>query len=160
MTAKKASAVQSRGACVCGAVQFEIDVPAVWAWHDHGEASRRAQGCGYATYVGTWKSRFRWLDGEDELTRYEDTDAGTTRCFCRRCGTPVTYEKARSPKFINIPRSLFPERTGREPRYHLNLGEQADWLWLGAPLSPLKGYPGVMRERPRKKRPFVSNAAT
>ena len=29
--------------------------------------SRRAQGCAYATYVGTWKSRFRWLEGEDEL---------------------------------------------------------------------------------------------
>ena len=47
----KASAVQARGGCVCGAVRFEIDVPAVWAWHDHSERSRRAQGCAYATYV-------------------------------------------------------------------------------------------------------------
>ena len=148
----KRPSVQSEGACVCGAVRFEIDVPAVWAWHDHGEASRRAQGCAYATYVGTWKSRFRWLEGEEELTRYEDAENRTTRSFCRRCGTPVTYEKARSPRFINIPRSLFPERTGREPRYHMNLTERADWTYWGEPLGPLKGYPGVMRERQRKKR--------
>jgi hypothetical protein len=51
---------------------------------------------------------------------------------------------------INIPRSLFADRTGREPRYHMHLAEQADWTWTGGPLSPLKGYPGVMRERPRK----------
>ena len=34
----------------------------------------------------------------------------------------------------------------------MNLSEQADWTWLGEPLAPLKGYPGVMRERPRKKK--------
>ena len=150
MTKAKASAGQSQGACVCGAVRIEIDVPAFWAWHDHSEKSRRAQGCAYATYVGSWKSRFRLLAGEQAISRYEDADAGTTRSFCAHCGTPLFYERKRSPKMINIPRSLFADRTGREPRYHMHLAEQADWTWTGGPLSPLKGYPGVMRERPRK----------
>lgn len=149
----KGSAVQAKGACVCGAVRIEIDVPAVWAWHDHSERSRRAQGAAYATYVGSWKSRFRILEGEACLTRFEDAEAGTARSFCVRCGTPMLYERARSPKIVNIPRAVFSERTGREPRYHMNLAEQADWTWTGEPLAPLKGYPGVMRERPRKKAP-------
>ncbi|WP_293675935.1 GFA family protein [uncultured Phenylobacterium sp.] len=147
----KRSAVQAEGACACGAVRFEIDVPAVWAWHDHGPASRHAQGCAYATYVGSWKSRFRMLAGEDHVTRYEDKEAGTARSFCARCGTPLFYERARSPKIVNIPRALFATRTGREPRYHLNITQQADWAYLGEALMPLKGYPGVMIERPRKK---------
>ncbi|MFZ5669256.1 MAG: GFA family protein [Pseudomonadota bacterium] len=146
------SAVQARAACVCGAVRLEIDVPAVWAWHDHGEASRRAQGCAYATYVGSWKKRFRFLEGEDQLTRYEDSELGTARSFCRRCGTPVLYERRRSSTMVNIPRALFETRTGREPRYHLNLVQQADWTWAGEALEPLKGYPGVMFARPRKKK--------
>ena len=150
---RKASAVQAKGACVCGAVRFEIDVPAVWAWHDHSERSRRAQGCAYATYVGSWKSRFRLLAGEAHLTRYEDPEAGTARSFCARCGTPMLYERARSPKMVNIPRAVFSERTGRETRYHMNLSEQADWTWMGEALKPLKGYPGVMWEPPRKKKP-------
>jgi hypothetical protein len=149
----KGSAVQAKGACVCGAVRLEIDVPAVWAWHDHSERSRRAQGCAYATYVGSWKSRFRLLAGEEHLARYEDPEAGTARSFCSRCGTPMLYERARSPKMINIPRAVFRERTGRDTRYHMNLSEQADWTWAGEKLSPLKGYPGVMREPPRKKKP-------
>ncbi len=146
------SAVQAEGRCVCGAVRFEIDVPAVWVWHDHGPASRHAQGCAYATYVGSWKSRFRLLDGEDHISRYEDPETRTTRSFCARCGTPLFYERARSPKMINIPRALFASRTGREPRYHLNITQQADWTWAGELLRPLKGYPGVMIERPRKKK--------
>ncbi|WP_293906781.1 GFA family protein [Phenylobacterium sp.] len=151
MAAKpKASAVQAAGACVCGAVKIEIDVPARWAWHDHAAASRHAHGAAYVTYVASYRSRFRILEGEDSLTRFEDAAAGTARSFCARCGAPVLYERARSPTMVNIPRALFTERTGREPRYHMNLSEQADWTYLGEPLAPLKGYPGVMWARPRK----------
>jgi len=147
----KRSAVQAQGACVCGAVRVEIDVPAVWAWHDHSQRSRHAQGCAYATYVGSYKSRFRILAGEDCLTRYEDAAAGTARSFCARCGTPMLYERASSKTMINIPRAVFSERTGRETRYHINLSEQADWTWAGEKLFPLKGYPGVMWQPPRRR---------
>jgi hypothetical protein len=147
-----ASGETASGACACGAVQLEIDVPAVWAWHDHSAASRLAHGAAYATYVGSWKSRFRLLEGADALGRYEDPSAGTARSFCTRCGTPVLYERARAPKMVNIPRALFASRTGREPRYHLHHDQLADWTWLGEPLAPLKGYPGVLRERPRRSR--------
>jgi hypothetical protein len=143
---------QAVGSCACGAVRLEIDVPAVWAWHDHSSASRKAQGCAYATYVGSWKSRFRILEGAERITRFEDAADGTRRGFCGRCGTPLTYERPRAPQIVNIPRALFETRTGREPRYHMFLAEMADWTWRGEALSPLKGYPGVMRERPRKAR--------
>ncbi|HXQ12853.1 MAG TPA: GFA family protein [Caulobacteraceae bacterium] len=104
---RKAAPSRARGQCVCGAVVVEIDVPAVWAWHDHSAASRHAQGCAYATYVGSWKSRFRILKGAGTLSRYEDRETGTARSFCRLCGTPVTYERPRAPKMVNIPRALF-----------------------------------------------------
>ena len=110
---KKASAVQARGACVCGEVEIEIDVPARWAWHDHSEKSRRAQGCAYATYVGSYRSRFRVLQGEANLTRFEDDAAGTARSFCARCGTPMLYERARSPTMVNIPRAVASGRAAR-----------------------------------------------
>lgn len=152
-TSGKASATQAEGRCVCGAVRLEIDVPAVWAWHDHGRASRHAQGCAYATYVGSWKSRFRILEGEEHITRYEDPATRAARSFCARCGTPLTYERPRAPKMVNIPRALFATRTGREPRYHLNLTEQADWAYAGEALAPLKGYPGVMWARPGRRKP-------
>ena len=149
----KAAPVQASGACVCGAVRIEIDVPARWAWHDHSQRSRHAQGAAYATYVGSYRSRFRVLEGAEHLTRYEDAEAGTTRSFCARCGTPMLYERAGSHTMVNLPRAMFSERTGREARYHMNLAEQADWTWAGEKLVPLKGYPGVLWEPPRKKQP-------
>src|SRR5579871_3563852 len=101
----KRSNEQAQGSCLCGAVRFEIDVPAVWAWHDHSRAAQRAQGCAYATYVGSYKVRFRLLEGEAHLRRFED--GGSIRSFCTRCGAPVTYESKRAPRYVNIPRALF-----------------------------------------------------
>ena len=53
---------------------------------------------------------------------------------------------------INIPRALFATRTGRQPLYHIGIEEQQEWIYTGAPLVPLKGYPGVVWERSRKKK--------
>ena len=134
-------------------MQLEIDVPARWAWHDHSAASRRAHGAAYATYVGSWRSRLRILKGLKSIKRYEDTATRTVRSFCGRCGTPVMYERASAPQMINIPRALFDERTGREPLYHIAIEELRTWAYLGEPLAPLKGFPGVVWNRSKKRRP-------
>ena len=152
----KAASEQAEGQCQCAAVQFEIDVPARWAWHDHSAASRAAHGAAYVTYVGSYRSRFRVTGGQEMISRYVDKTVGTTRSFCAACGTPLFYERTRSRTMINIPRALFTTRTGREPRYHMHMNEASDWAYSGAPLAPLKGYPGVSWERPRRRRDLVS----
>ena len=140
------------GQCLCGKVGFEIDVPARWAWHDHSASSRRAHGAAYATYVGSWRKRFRIVKGGRLVGRYEDKASGTTRSFCSVCGTPLCYERMRSPHMVNIPRALFSGRTGRQPLYHIAIEELQEWAYTGEPLVPLKGFPGVVWQRSKKKR--------
>ena len=79
----------AKGQCLCGGVTFEIDAPARWAWHDHSSASRRAHGAAYATYVGSWRKRFRITAGEEEIGRFDDVANRTARSFCKRCGTKL-----------------------------------------------------------------------
>jgi hypothetical protein len=155
---RKAEAELAVGQCLCGKVEIEIEVPAVWAWHDHSTASRRAHGAAYATYVGSWRSRFRVTRGEAAISRYVEPATGATRNFCARCGAPVFYERARAPRMVNIPRALFSTRTGREPRYHLAIDQMADWTYLGERLVPLKGFPGVVWERPKRKKRIAVGA--
>jgi hypothetical protein len=138
--------------CLCGDVRLEIDYPARWAWHDHSAASRLAHGAAYATYVGSWRKRFRIVKGKSRIARYEDKKTGTTRAFCQRCGTPLYYERTRSPHMVNIPRALFQSRTGREPLYHVGIAELQDWTYAGGRLGPLKGFPGIVWERPKRKK--------
>ncbi len=85
------------------------------------------------------------------------------RSFCRRCGTPLIYERAHSPHMVNIPRALFASRTGRQPLYHVGIEEMQDWTYAGEKLVPLKGFPGVVwkdavsqsqgDDGPRRQRP-------
>jgi hypothetical protein len=140
------------GRCLCGAVELEIDYPAFWAWHDHSEASRLAHGAAYATYIGCWRKRVRVAKGQRSIARFEDAKTGSTRSFCSRCGTPLFYERKRWPHMVNIPRALFTGRTGREPRYHVAIEELQDWTYRGERLVPLKGYPGIVWERPKSRR--------
>jgi len=147
-----ASATWAQGTCLCGNVALEIGVPARWAWHDHGAASRRAHGAAYATYVGSYKSRFRIVKGEASIARYDDKAAGRVRTFCKCCGSPLTYERAHSPTMVNVPRALFATRTGREPLYHIAIEELQEWTYLGESLRPLKGFPGIVWTGPRRKK--------
>jgi hypothetical protein len=151
--AKKAGAAgTAAGRCLCGKVAFEIDTPARWAWHDHTAASRRAHGAAYATYVGSWRKRFRVTQGQASIVRFEDDAAKTVRSFCKHCGTPLLYERARSPHMVNISRALFDSRTGRQPLYHIGITEMQEWTYTGELLVPLKGFPGVVWERSKKKK--------
>ena len=150
--AANVSGRQVSGRCLCGAVELEIDFPAFWAWHDHSEASRRAHGAAYATYIGCWRKHARVLRGQRSIARFEDAKTESTRSFCSQCGAPLLYERKRSPHIVNIPRALFTGRTGREPRYHLAIEELQDWAYTGKGLVPLKGYPGIVWERPKSRR--------
>lgn len=140
------------GQCACGSVGLEFAYPAFWAWHDHSRATQHAHGAAYATYVGVWKSRLRIVRGAGHLARFEDKAKRTVRSFCVKCGTPLLYERAHSPRMVNLPRALFEKRTGREPRYHIGLEESPDWAYRGEALGPLKGYPGVVWARPKRQR--------
>jgi hypothetical protein len=151
IAANPAKAFTAIGACVCGAVRIEIDVPAFWAWHDHSKASQRAQGCAYATYIGCWRSKVRVVKGTKSIASFEDKASRTVRSFCRTCGTPLLYERPHAPKMVNLPRALFDSGTGREARYHIRIEDSPEWEYRGAKLSPLKGYPGVLQERGKKR---------
>src|SRR5262249_37439709 len=120
---KKAERGKARGSCLCGAVEVEVDTPVFWAWHDHSAASRRAHGAVYATYVGTYRSKARIAKGEAKAKRFVEPESGNVRIFCGTCGSPLMFERKQSPKWVNLPRALFTERTGREPRYHIAIDE-------------------------------------
>jgi hypothetical protein len=150
-----------QGQCLCGDIRIEIDFPARWAWHDHSAASRHAHGAAYATYVGSWRRRFRITRGQSKITQFEDAASGATRSFCARCGTPICYERARSPHMVNVPRALFKTRTGRQARYHIAIEQMPEWTYLGERLVALKGFPGVVWDRSKRKPrvpPIVTSA--
>ena len=130
----------ARGQCLCGNVGFEIDVPARWAWHDHSSASRPSSWRGVCDLCRKLAQALSHHRGEKDIARFDDATTKTRRSFCKRCGTPLIYERPRSPHMVNIPRALFSDRTGRQPLYHIAIEELQEWTYAGEPLVPLKVF--------------------
>jgi hypothetical protein len=71
--------VGAKGKCLCGAVQFEIELPTLFCAHCHCSMCRRMHGAGFVTWFAVPYSRFRMVAGNDNLMGYRSSDHGTRR---------------------------------------------------------------------------------
>ena len=83
-----------RGSCLCQGVRFEIDGAVSDMTDCHCSMCRKAHGASFVTFVSADPDDFRWVRGEDLITRYNAT-AALDRPFCRVCGSnlPLYYAK-------------------------------------------------------------------
>jgi hypothetical protein len=70
-----------------------------WIANCHRDSCRRATGAPLTTYAGFAVERFVVVAGAPE--RFPSSP-GVTRTFCRRCGSPLTYEDARWPGEVHV----------------------------------------------------------
>ncbi len=76
------------GACTCGTVRYAVDRPFETLSHYALPCSGPQRRSELTTLVAAPVVAFRWLCGEDWLTTYGSI-AGTTRSFCRGCGSAM-----------------------------------------------------------------------
>jgi len=76
------------GGCFCGRIRYGIDAPLVVARSCHCSRCRKAFSGAGSAYAEVAPDSFRWVQGENELTRYESVQ-GFGLCFCSACGTTL-----------------------------------------------------------------------
>jgi hypothetical protein len=89
------------GACLCGAVRFEVEPPSRSVCHCHCNNCRRAHGAGVVTWAVFPERALRLTRGEQTLRRYL-TETGATRSFCGTCGSPLFYASPRWPGEVDV----------------------------------------------------------
>lgn len=119
----------TQGHCLCGAVQYVYDGTPIWTAHCHCDSCRRATSSAFATYVGIASERFRYTQGEAELTRYASSP-GVERSFCRRCGSPVSFVGTRWPGEIHLYVGSLADSAAITPRAHVHVAEAMPWADL------------------------------
>ena len=118
------------GSCLCGVVRFEIDEFLPEVAHCHCSMCRKFHGAAYATIAGVSRSKFRWVEGEDALKGYTAQN-GTTRTFCRHCGSSLTFSSPRaSEEVIEIALGTVNGNLPVEPNAHIFVGSCANWTVL------------------------------
>lgn len=76
------------GACLCGAIRYEIASQLVDADICHCSMRRKAQGSAFATYASVDRNEFRWASGE-ELVSYCECSPNACRISCGVCGSTL-----------------------------------------------------------------------
>ena len=88
-----------RGGCHCGAVRFEVEAPERLTVLDCN--------CTLCSMTGFLhlivpKSRFRLLQGEEDLTTYRFNTGVAQHRFCRTCGIKSFYIPRSNPDGIDV----------------------------------------------------------
>ena len=116
-----------RGSCLCGQIRFEVDVFAPRTGNCHCSMCRKFHGAAYATIAEAEQRHFRWTAGEDLLEDYT-ADNGTTRRFCRQCGSSLTFCSPRAdPELVEIALGAFDDEVPVRPDAHIFVASAASW---------------------------------
>ena len=126
------------GACLCGAIQYEIDLPTLGAVHCHCTMCRRWNGAGYTTWCAVEKDRLRILSGEAQLHRYQSSDhAG--RFFCSVCGSSLFGDSSRTPEIQYIVMGPLKGEIDVAPLGHQCIESKVSYITIGDDLDQWEG---------------------
>jgi hypothetical protein len=115
------------GACLCGAVAYQVDGEVSGVWFCHCSKCRRANGSAFQAAAVCARESFRWTGGEALIAGYS-TPSGYRRSFCRTCGSPVPLFVA-GTDYVWLPAgALECDAVGLRASRHIFVGSKAPWF--------------------------------
>jgi hypothetical protein len=120
----------TRGSCLCRGVAWEIDGPLQSMTHCHCSMCRKAHGAAFGSFAGAPAQGFRWVRGEDRITRYQSSPGGP-RAFCSTCGAVVPNPVPESP-MVFLPAGGFDDDPVLRPQAHIFVASKAPWYEIPA----------------------------
>src|SRR5262245_29314637 len=100
--------VNHRGGCHCGAIAFEVDAPRHLTVQDC-----TCSICAMTGYLHLIvpASRFRLLQGDEDLVEYKFNTGTARHLFCRRCGIKSFYVPRSNPDGYSVNARCLDSRT-------------------------------------------------
>jgi hypothetical protein len=128
-----------RGACLCGAVRYEVEPPFRWFAFCHCSMCRTHHGALYGASVGVERSRFRWLGGKAAV-RAHWSSRSFERTFCRHCGSKVPAA-SHIADVVLVPAGTLDAELDAKPRAHIFVGSKSPLTELSDALPKFEAYP-------------------
>jgi len=133
------AAITLQGACLCGAVTYQVTGPFNMMVHCHCSMCRKHHGSAFATFVGAPLMGFKWLSGEDQVVTYASSEKGR-RFFCRHCGS-VTPTLSPEMDLALLPAGNLQGDPQVRPQGHVFVGSKAPWHTITDDLPQHEEYP-------------------
>lgn len=124
------------GGCFCGAVRYRATQEPLGSMICHCRSRRGVSGSPVVAWLTFAQDRFAFTRGEPAVFQ---SSRGVLRRFCRDCGTPLTYESARSPEEIDVAICSLDEPEAFPPTHHSWLKHDLRWMKFGDGLPTYSG---------------------
>ena len=113
------------GKCLCGKVEFELSGKIPGLYQCHCSLCRKVSGSSANAALVIDASRFRWLGGEESISRYQ-SDTAFKSHFCTHCGSPVP-NSTRNDSAFWVPVGLLQDSEELKLVAHLYMDSRASW---------------------------------
>jgi hypothetical protein len=130
------------GACLCGAVRFEVTGTIDRVAHCHCTMCQRGHGAAFVTWAAVPRERVRITAGEGGITHYRSSEIGT-RSFCRHCGSTLFCRLDTHPGTLDVALACLAKDHGAVPSAHLFWDDRAEWVEHSDQLPRLGGKTGM-----------------
>jgi hypothetical protein len=127
------------GSCCCGRVRYRMQGPFGTFSHCHCTDCRKSHGAAFATYIGVERARFSFLAGENETGGFT-TGTGTSRNFCRHCGSNLTCTVTSEPDMIYVTAATLDTPLHLIPEYHIFVRSKVPWIDVNDGLPQHREY--------------------
>jgi hypothetical protein len=124
--APRATRASVAGSCLCGAVEFELDMPPRTLVQCYCSLCRRSRGTGFATTLLGSLQSFRWLRGTDRIRAYALPARAYRTKFCADCGAFVPAASPDAP-FVLVPAGAVDTPLAPLPTVHIHVASKAEW---------------------------------
>lgn len=115
------------GGCLCGAIRFEINAPAISTGYCHCRFCQKFTGSAMSTWTAFPASAVRFLT---EKPRYFASSPIAERGFCPTCGSSLTYKlvQPRPTAFLVIFTPSLDDPHAHAPAIHSGTESQMPWF--------------------------------
>jgi hypothetical protein len=128
------------GRCLCEGVAYEISGELGPIYNCHCSKCRRWHGAAFRTRASIQASQFKWLRGEDLLSRFHSSEH-VVKHFCKVCGSNLISTYDDHPERIGVPLGGLEQAPSNRPEGHIWVGSKSPWYEISDGLPQHDTWP-------------------
>jgi len=133
-----------KGSCMCGAVEYEIELMPEQIYNCHCSKCRKAHGAAFATQALAKGDTLKILKGKEMLKEY--TGGKGVRAFCSHCGSRMMNYAPDKSMYLSVALSNVDTEIKVGPVAHVNVESKALWHEPSADIPAFQGLPDGMSD--------------
>ena len=130
------------GACLCGAVTFEIHGDFDNFFLCHCRRCQKGTGSAHAANLFSSSASLAWLSGEEQIKTFQLPETRHRRDSCSRCGSPVPSLQMEGTLLV-VPAGCLDSEVPIGPDAHICVSDSPSWSLDPENIPKIQGLPGA-----------------